>query len=181
MPYALPKRPVLFHPSIGAATSVSCPNRLQSLETFTRSPLMPVWSNDIPEDPRGYALPLLRCPAAVDFESVVTSENLIGTNTHFWGGHTVPCTGHDCEPCQAGSEFRWHAYQSAYNPKDQLHFIFECTAHAAKPFGKYRKEHGTLRGCQFRAYRWKRRKNGRVIIRCTPSQLNVAASKTFCL
>jgi len=127
------------------------------------------WSNDIPNDPRGHALPLLRTPTSSELHAIITSENLIGTDTHFWGGHTVPCTGHDCEPCKAGSPFRWHAYQSAYNPLDQLHFIFECTAHAAQAFKKFRQEHNTLRACDFHAYRWKRRRNGRVIIRCVPA------------
>lgn len=136
---------------------------------------MPIWSNAIPTDPRGYALPLVRTPTATDLHAIITSPDLVGTDTHFWGGHTIPCTGHDCEPCQAGSGYRWHAYQSAYNPKDQLHFIFECTANAARPFAKYREEHKTLRGCEFTAYRWKRRRNGRVIIRCGPTNFQHAA------
>lgn len=136
---------------------------------------MLTFSNEIPKDPRGHGLPILRTPAGMDLEAIITSDNLVGCNTHFWGGHTVPCTGDDCEPHKAGSPYRWHAYQSAYNPKDQLHFIFECTAAGAAPFPKYRKEHGTLRGCQFKAYRWKRRRNGRVIIRCQPCTFPVAA------
>ena len=134
---------------------------------------MPNWSNKIPEDPRGYALPLLRCPAAQRLEAIVTSGNLIGCNTHFWGGHTVPCNGTDCEPCERGVAYRWHAYLSALNPKDGLHFIFECTAQAAKPFADYRESHGTLRGCQFIAYRWKQARNGRVIIKCTPTAMQL--------
>ncbi len=135
---------------------------------------MPTWTHDVPDDPRGHALPLLRCPAGADMHAIITSENLIGTDTHFWGGHTVPHNQTDCDPCEQGSTFRWHAYQSAYNPKDQLHFIFECTAQAAKIFAKYRKEHTTLRGCEFKAYRWKRRRNGRVIIRTQPATCPLA-------
>jgi len=135
---------------------------------------MPTWTNQIPDDPRGYALPLVRTPAVGTLEAIITSTDLIGTETHFWGGHTVPCTRTDCEACERGSPYRWHAYLSAYNPKDQLHFIFECTAHAAKPLGDYRKAHKNLRGCQFQAYRWKHTRNGRVILRCKPSDLHPA-------
>lgn len=133
------------------------------------------WTNQIPTDPRGHSLPLIRTPAATELQAIITSTDLIGTDTHFWGGHTVPCTGDDCEPHKAGSPYRFHAYMSAYNPKDQLHFIFECTATGAKPFEAYRKTHKTLRGCHFKAYRWKRRKNGRCIIRCQPTLLNIHA------
>jgi len=133
---------------------------------------MPNWSNDVPKDPRGHGLPLLRTPAARPLAAIVTSDNLIGTETHFWGGHTVPCEGPECEACQSGIAYRWHAYLSAFNPDDQLHFIFECTAQAAQTFAEYRTDHKTLRGCQFHAYRWKRAKNGRVIIKCETSGIN---------
>ena len=136
---------------------------------------MPVWSNDVPDDPRGHSLPILRCPAATDMQAIITSDHLIGTDTHFWGGHTVPHSPPGCEPCKAGNGFRYHAYQSAFNPADQLHFIFECTQPPAKIFAKYRQEHGTLRGCEFKAYRWKRRRNGRVLIRVQPTHFQLAA------
>lgn len=135
---------------------------------------MPHWSSDIPDDPRGHGLPLERCPAGQPMEAIATSDNLIGTDTHYWGGHTVPCTGHGCEACEAGNQYRWHAYLSCFDPHTQVHFIFECTAAAAKPFAEFREQHKTLRGCQFVAYRYKRAKNGRVIIRCTPTAMNHA-------
>jgi len=136
---------------------------------------MPTWTDKIPADPRGHGLPLLRCPAQTNLEAIVTSVNLIGTETHFWGGHTVPHSPPDCEACERGSSYRWHAYQSCYNPNTQLHFIFECTAYAAAKFAEFRDAHKTLRGCQFVAYRWKRARNGRVIIKCTPTSFNLAA------
>lgn len=136
---------------------------------------MPNWSTEIPDDPRGQGLPLVRTPAARSLVAIVTSDNLIGCETHFWGGHTVPCDGPECEACQAGIAYRWHAYLAAFNPADRLHFVFECTAQAAARFKEYRLEHGTLRCCQFEAYRWKRAKNGRVIIKCDRSNLAPAA------
>lgn len=136
---------------------------------------MPTWTREPPPSPRGHGLPLVRTPPARSLIALVTSDHLIGTDTHFWGGHTVPCSRPECDACEAGIEFRWHGYLSAYNTLDQLHFIFEMTDQAAKPFNDYFKEHGTMRCCQFEAYRWKHRKNGRVIIKCERSAISPAA------
>lgn len=136
---------------------------------------MPNWSHNVPDDPRGQGLPLIRTPAARSLTAIVTSTDLIGCDTHFWGGHTVPCDKPTCDACNNGIAYRWHAYLSAYNPKDQLHFIFECTAQAAQSFIRFRKEFNALRGCLFEAYRWKHARNGRVIIKCVPGGLPVVA------
>jgi len=132
---------------------------------------MPTWSNAVPTDPRGQGLPLLRTPAGRTLTAVVTSTDLIGCNTHFWGGHTMPCEAPECEACQAGVAYRWHGYLAAFNPADQLHFIFEMTAQAAQTFINYRNEHKTIRCCQFQAYRWQQKRNGRVILKCEPSAI----------
>lgn len=136
---------------------------------------MPKWSNTPPTDPRGQGLPLMRTPANRSLRAIVTSDDLIGTDTHFWGGHTVPCEAPACDACEAGVTYRWHGYLSAFNPEDQLHFVFEMTAQAAQAFTDYRSEQGTLRCCQFEAYRWKHSKNGRVIIKCERSAISPAA------
>lgn len=130
---------------------------------------MPNWSTDVPDDPRGQGLPLLRTPAGSRLRAIVTSTDLIGCETHFWGGHTVPCEAPECEACQNGVAYRWHGYLSAFNPLDSLHFIFEMTDQAARFFTAYRKEHNALRCCQFEAYRWHSKKNGRVMIKCERS------------
>jgi len=63
-------------------------------------------------------LPLVRTPANRSLKAVVTSDALIGTDTHFWGGHTVPCERPECDACNHGIAYRWHGYLSAYNPLD---------------------------------------------------------------
>lgn len=136
---------------------------------------MPNWSNTVPDDPRGQGLPLVRTPAGRSLLAIVTSADLIGCDTHFWGGHTVPCTKPECDACAAGISYTWHAYLTAFNAHDNLHFIFEMTAQAAKHFAAYRQEHATLRGCQFEAWRWKQRRNGRVMLKMVPSAMPSAA------
>lgn len=125
---------------------------------------MPTWTKSPPDDTRGQGLPIVRTPANSELRAIITSPSLAGCDTHFWGGHTVPCERPNCDACKAGSAWRWHGYLTAFNPQDELHFIFEMTPQAARVFAAYQQQNGTLRCAQFRAYRWGRRKNGRVII-----------------
>lgn len=129
------------------------------------------WSRDVPKDPRGNALPIRRTPASRPLQAIVTSPDLIGCYTHFHKGQTVPCTSPDCEACKEGLPFRWHAYMTAVDVFNHLHFIFEVTAIAAKTFTDYRDKHATIRGCQFIAKRWNNRPNGRILIQTKPADL----------
>ncbi len=133
---------------------------------------MPTFSNRPPDDNRERALPLKRTPAMGRLEGLITSHDLIGTNTHFYGGHTVPCESPDCEACQKGIPWRWHGYVSALQNHSHLHFIFEFTAQAADTFREYFKHHNTLRGCMFHAERMHHRPNGRVILQTKPADLS---------
>ena len=132
---------------------------------------MPDWTNVVPPQPRGPALPIRRTPANGKMTAIVTSPDLIGCYTHFWHGSTVPCTLPDCPAHQENLPYRWHAYMTAAKTDDNLHFIFECTALAAKHFTDYRDKFGTLRGCLFEAKRWNSKPNSRILIRCKPCDL----------
>lgn len=126
---------------------------------------MPKYSNVPPAESTGVSLPIVRTPASHPLKAIVTSNDILGCNTHFWHGHTVPCSPPDCEPCQECTPFRWHAYCTAFVPNSSLHFLFECTAAAAEQFVLYRKANASLRGCMFTAYRWKQKINGRIILK----------------
>lgn len=132
---------------------------------------MPQFTNDVPDDSTRIALPIRRTPSAGRLIATVTSLDLIGCDTHFYGGHTVPCEKPECEPCGKGVPFRWHCYMGALDYRTHLHFIFECTASAARSFIDYRNAHHELRGCLFDAQRLHSRPNGRVIIRTKPGDL----------
>lgn len=126
------------------------------------------WTTDVPTDPRGKAFPLRRAPPGGHLVAAITSEDLIGLDTHFFGGHTVPCERPDCKACSKAMPFRWHGYVAAIDATNNLHFIFEFTAQAADAFVQYRDAHGTLRGCRFEARRLNSKANGRVILSCRP-------------
>lgn len=132
---------------------------------------MPTYTNEPPPEPSGAALPIKRTPAMKALVAIVTSEDLAGTPTHFFKGRTRPCEKEDCEACEQGIPWRWHAYLSAVDADSMLHFLFECTAQASQAFIQYRKAHGTLRGCMFSAKRWKAASNSRVIIQTRPANL----------
>ena len=129
------------------------------------------FSSDPPLENTRYALRLLRTPAKKKLHLIVTSDNLIGCWTHFFGGRTVPCTRPDCEACTAGTSSRWHGYLSAIDPDTSEHLLFECTASAAESFAVYRKRHETLRGCEFVADRVNPRPNARLRLKMKPADL----------
>ena len=129
---------------------------------------MPTWSHDIPKDPRGPAFPVIRTPPNKPITAIVTSEDLVGTFTHYFHGRTMPCESESCLACSEGIPFRWHAYVSAWQQGSGLHFLFECTAQAAESFTTFRDAHGTLRGCLFQATRMNQKANGRIQIQTKP-------------
>jgi len=132
---------------------------------------MPIFTNQPPEDARGVGLPLRRCPTYKPLTAIVTSLDLTGCPTHYFGGRTVPCEEHDCQACLNGVPWRWHSYLSCWDQTNKIHFLFENTARATEPFVQYREAHGTLRGCAFKAQRMNSRPNARVYIETKPVDL----------
>lgn len=132
---------------------------------------MPFFSNQPPDDPRGHALQLLRTPAGRALTAIVTSHDLIGAPTHFWGGRTVPHEQDDCKACLEGVPWRWHSWLSAWNASNHTHFLFESTLRVTKIFVAYRNAYDTLRGCKFRARRRTPAPNARVQLECQPADL----------
>lgn len=132
---------------------------------------MPVFSSDIPRQEKAYGFDLKRTPEDRPLERICTSDDLIGVYTHFYHGRTLPCESEGCPACADNSPTRWHGYLACFDPKTHDHHLFEFTLKAAASFKQYRETYGTLRGCVFRAFRPKRRKNSRIIIQCKPCDL----------
>lgn len=122
------------------------------------------YTNAPPVDAIGFNYPLMRCPSRGQLVAIVTSPDLLGCKTHFWGGRTVPCESLECKACHDAVPWRWHSYLSAFLPSKGLHFIFESTARATENFIAYRKANNGLRGCLFQATRATERSNSRVLI-----------------
>lgn len=130
---------------------------------------MPEWFTNLPPEATNQSLPIRRTPPSKTITCIVTTEDLLGTMTHFYRGRTTPCERPDCEPCRDGQPWRYHAYVGAWARNAGLHFIFEMTAQAAEKLVEFREKYGTLRSCQIEAYRWGKRSNGRVVLKASPS------------
>lgn len=136
---------------------------------------MPNWSPDVPERDGPRSMPLRRTPTSGQLRAVITSPDLIGCNTHFFQGHTMPCSSPDCEACQKGVPWAWHGYLAAIAGGTREHFLFEFTPQVGDIFKEYRGFHGTLRGCIITAVRHNNRSNGRVIVQTKPGDLAAMA------
>lgn len=133
---------------------------------------MPKFSDRPPVTRRCYTLPLVRTPSGRPLIAVVTSERLLGINTHFYGGRTIPCEDNECDACREGMPFRWHGYLGAYDWFRSRQFIFEVTAAGADQLLIYYQAMGTLRGCAFQATRRTRSPNSKVQIETKPADLS---------
>ena len=136
---------------------------------------MPTFRTDLPLQRKHLGFDLKRTPASGSLTAVITSETFLVCDTHFFHGRTLPCerisndegaTIDDtcCPACVDKAGYRSHVYVSALIIKTSEHFIFECSANAAKAFDEYRKSTGTLRGCLFKAERPKGQRNSKVVI-----------------
>lgn len=132
---------------------------------------MPTWSTELPPVGKHMGFDLRRTPATGALQAVITCENLLVCDTHFFHGRTMPCERPNCPACNDSIPYRTHVYVSAFSKTTGDHFIFECTAHAAKPLAEYYQAAGTLRGCIFHASRPKGLKNSKVFIQTNSSNL----------
>jgi hypothetical protein len=136
---------------------------------------MPTWRKELPPEGKHMGFRLKRTPIGAAIGGIITSENFLVCDTHYWHGRTTPCERNaneqsetiddsTCAPCQQKIGWRTHVYFAAFNPQRSEHFIYECTTHAAKPIAVYLAAVGTIRGCIFHATRSTPTQNGRVII-----------------
>lgn len=143
---------------------------------------MPVFRNSIPACASAKGLDLKRTPFSGALHGIVTCEDFLVCDTHFWRGRTQPCerTFNDegktiddstCLPCQEKVGYRTHVYVSVFDPKTRDHFIFECTSVAAKPLEDYKISNLGLRGCILHATRPKGTRNSKVFIETNVANL----------
>jgi len=136
---------------------------------------MPTWSTALPTHGKHMGFGLRRTPQSASLQAIITSPELCVCDTHFCGGRTIPCerqhqeidgslSAGNCFACNEAIPFRTHVYVSALDTKTREHFIFECTAHAAKALEEYRVANGTLRGCVMHSSRPKGGVNSKVVI-----------------
>jgi len=143
---------------------------------------MPVFRNSIPLSTGDHGFDLKRTPANGSLQGIITCEDVLVCDTHFFRGRTTPCErlfneegktidDNACQPCREKIGFRTHVYVSVFDIKKREHFVFECTAVAAKALSEYKNSNGTLRGCILYASRPKGTKNSKVFIETNTANL----------
>jgi hypothetical protein len=143
---------------------------------------MPTWRNDLPTEQKHMGFDIRRTPQAGAVHGIITADDILVCDTHFFHGRTSPCerpqTDHpstdcvgSCPACAQAIPYRSHVYISCFDANRHEHFIFECTTHAAKPLAEYRAANKTLRGCILHATRPKGAKNSRVVIETNTANL----------
>jgi len=125
---------------------------------------MPNWTNKLPEMQKHMGFDLRRTPALGSLHAICTSSDILVTDTHYFHGRTCPCERPNCPACNEAMPFRTHVYCSCFDVRAREHFLFECTAHAAKPLVEYIAANGSLRGCIIVATRPKGGRNSKVCI-----------------
>lgn len=141
------------------------------------------WKETLPAEQEHMGYPLRRTPTSAPLQATITSDKLLVMDTHWAGTRTIPCTREEvspdgttkegyCPACEVKTPFRTHVYVTAIDSNSKEHFIFECTANAAKAFQKYFKGNGTLRGCVFYAIRPKQHRSGQVVIETNTADLS---------
>jgi hypothetical protein len=136
---------------------------------------MPTWRNELPPEGKNHGYDLKRTPTYGSLIAIITCDELLVCDTHYWHGRTTPCEREcnaegrtiddtHCPPCVEKAAWRTHVYVSAFDAKKREHFIFECTTHAAKALQEYHAAANTLRGCILNACRPKGTPNGKVSI-----------------
>lgn len=143
---------------------------------------MPVFRNTIPQSTGDHGYDLKRTPINGALQGIITCEDVLVCDTHYFRGRTTPCerivndegkTIDDaaCQPCREKIGFRTHVYVSVFDVKKRDHFIFECTAIAAKSLSEYKQSNSTLRGCILYASRPKGTPNSKVFIETNTANL----------
>lgn len=81
---------------------------------------------------------ILVCKADNPLLFVSVCEQYIGTMTHWFGGHTVPCEGaEDCEACNRAIRKDFKAYLAAESVQLGTRIIVQITHAVALELGRY--------------------------------------------
>jgi len=124
-----------------------------------------------PPDPRGNSLNLMRCPTMRPVQGIILSDGLIGTNTHYYKGRTIPCDSEGCPACGEGWPWRWHCWVPLFSPTTQVTVLFEMTARCAEILAAHKQTYTTLRGTLLKAQRLNSSPNSKVMLHLQPADL----------
>ena len=103
---------------------------------------------------------IMRTPPGGQMRGVITTDDYVGVNLHYYRGRSTPCRKNSCEACEAGHRPRWTGYVLLMSIKTRKVNIFEFTQRAWNAFNQVRAVKGSLRGVELIASRLGKRDNG---------------------
>lgn len=119
--------------------------------------------DDRPDTPRlRNKCQLVRTPRGGKIQAVIISTAAQAVWTHYYGGRTQPCSGADCEMCEAQGTRRRHVYVAIWNPDTAKTVMLEVTDTAGVELLLWKQEGRPLRGRMIRTVRLNSRVNAPV-------------------
>jgi len=137
-----------------------------------------IWTSAPSEVHAAQRFALVRVPPKGLSGAIVLSEEVLGTEIHFWGGRSMPCSRADCKACLEGISARWYGWLWILAEKGGMISIVEITAAAAEQTRAYVEQQGSLRGARFAAQRLPAKPNGRMTLFLRPSHYDAAKLPT---
>jgi hypothetical protein len=128
-----------------------------------------VWTEAPTPQGDGREWRVLRVPPKGLAGLIVLSDELVGTDTHYFGGRTVPHAQENCQACAAGNQRRWHGYLAVWSPKHNTKWILEITDAAGDTVKKIKQKRPSLRSMSFAGQRVPVKPNGTLIVQLTDS------------
>jgi len=127
-------------------------------------PAEPNWSPRPNDADLPVGIPLLRIPQHGTGFQVVVSREIVGVDTHYFKGRTLPCTMPVCPACMEFSPKRWHGYLYVMSAKKLTIAAVELTAGCAQQIDRAVQNFGSLYKLIIQGTRQKQRANGKIEI-----------------
>lgn len=107
---------------------------------------------------------LVRTPPTGVLSGIIITDDTWGLFVHFWGGHTVPCTGATCPACAKMVGKKYRQYTAIWNPTSKQSALLEVTEGPGTMLTQLHGQRGGLRGVKIVASRKNGKPNGKVMI-----------------
>ena len=130
--------------------------------------MQPAWQDDPPTTNLLPHLPLIRIKPGQPTKGIITSTQICGVPTHYYGRRTLPCLADECPGCKAQLAKRWEGYISVWTFAPSHHVIWALTTAAACGLKDTAPNFTDLRGLCLTIARAGKHNNSQLRARCDP-------------
>jgi hypothetical protein len=128
--------------------------------------MIPRWQDDPPPERMLPHMPLVRVKPGVMLSGAVTTTQIHGVPTHYYGRRTLPCLADDCPGCAKQMPSRWEGYIGLWSSRPSKHLIVALTPGAATGIIDTAKDPKNLRAVYVEICRTGRAANSRLVASC---------------